>query len=186
MSTSKYSRFFMITTSAALLVLSALAVPINADADTPEPPPDNGNCISCHEDLYYLHDTGKYFCLNESPMACVDCHGGNPQATTQEEAHTLRAAHPVINEDISKCQECHPEQCMERIKIFDQNAGFSDTVLVAGPSLPQFPAEQSVPAPAAEESVENDWMILVMEAVAVVMVIGLAVALYFYQRARKA
>jgi hypothetical protein len=131
MSTSKYSRFFMITISAVLLVLSLLAVPITANADTPEPPPDNGNCVKCHDDLYYLHDTGKYFCLNESPMACMDCHGGNPQATTQDEAHTLRAAHPVINEDITKCQECHPEKCTERVQIFKDMAGISPVMVAA-------------------------------------------------------
>ena len=65
------------------------------------------------DNLYYLHDTGKYFCLNELPMACVDCHGGDPQATIMEEGHTLRTAHPVINEDISKCQQCHPNNVLK-------------------------------------------------------------------------
>ena len=36
--------------------------------------------MSCHEDLYFLHDTGKLFCLNEkTAMNCVGCHGGNQQ-----------------------------------------------------------------------------------------------------------
>ena len=32
---------------------------------------DNGTCINCHEDLYFLHDTGNWFCIRESPMPCV-------------------------------------------------------------------------------------------------------------------
>jgi len=183
---STRSRFFIITLLTTLIVLSALTIPTAAYADTPVPPPDNGNCITCHDNLYYLHDTGKYYCLNESPMSCVDCHGGNSQATTQEEAHTLRAAHPIINEDISKCQGCHPEQCVERIDMFDQMAGFSDIVLVAGPSLPQFPAEQSVPVPATVETGKNNWLLLIMEAAAVLLIIGLAMAFYIHHRTHKA
>jgi hypothetical protein len=183
MSTSTHSRFFIITLSASLLVLSAMAVPATASADSSEPPPDNGNCVNCHDNLYYLHDTGKYFCLNESPMACTDCHGGNPQATTQDEAHILREAHPVINEDTSKCQECHPEQCTERMSIFDRVAGFSDTVLIAGAPLPQLPVEQSVPLPAAEETAVDGWMFPAMELIILLIFTALIMALYIYRKA---
>lgn len=134
---------FMVFPLATLMVALALAIPSVAQADSPQRTPDSGNCIKCHENLYYLNDTGKYFCLKESPMTCVDCHSGNPLATTQEEAHTLREAHPVINEDITKCQECHPEKCTERVQIFKDVAGISPVmvsaafipaVVIAGPS----------------------------------------------------
>ena len=185
MSTSNYSRFFIFALSASLLVLSAMAVPATAFADSSEPPPDNGHCVNCHDNLYYLHDTGKYFCLNESPMACVDCHGGNPQATILEQAHTLRTAHPVINEDISKCQQCHPEQCTERMAIFGHVAGFNDTVLIAGAPLPQLPAEQSLPLPAAEETAVNGWMFSTMELITLLVFTALILALYIYRKVHK-
>jgi hypothetical protein len=96
---------------------------------------DENNCTTCHEDLYFLHDTGNWFCLRESPMNCVDCHGGNPEAVIQETSHLNRAAHPVINEDVSKCQECHPAECDKRVELFDQMAGIGQ-VQVAAPYTP--------------------------------------------------
>lgn len=110
----------------AFILMIFLSAPQTVYADdSPPPPAENGNCTSCHENLYFLHDTGNWFCLRESPMACVDCHGGDPSGTTEERAHSNRAVHPVINEDISKCQECHPDECTERVAIFDRSAGIS-------------------------------------------------------------
>lgn len=167
----------------ASVILSALIATTAVHADSPDPVPDNGTCIYCHDNLYFLHDTGKYFCLKESPMTCVDCHGGNPKTIVIEEAHIFRAAHPVVNEDISKCKECHPEQCLDRMRIFSQKAGISEVVLVAGPPLTQFHAEQSVFGPAAEETSGNFSMILVIEVISIVLVIGIALALHFHHRA---
>jgi hypothetical protein len=175
--------FFTIL-AGTFIVLAALATPGVAFADQPAPTPDNGTCINCHEDLYYLHDTGKYFCLNESPMSCVDCHGGNPKAITQEEAHTLRTAYPVIDDDISKCQECHPDQCSERMAKFDRVAGFSD-ILVAGPYLPQLSTEKDTPSTHVTDKPDKSWMFLGMEALVLIIVAGLTVVLYFIHKARK-
>lgn len=68
------------------LIFIPLSTPTVVSADAPAPTPVQGNCIACHEDLYFLHDTGKWYCLKESPMSCVDCHGGDPSATTREDA----------------------------------------------------------------------------------------------------
>jgi hypothetical protein len=113
----------------------SLARPAVAYADEPVPTPDQGNCTNCHEDLYFLHDTGNWYCLKESPMSCVDCHSGDPLAISKEQAHVKRSAHPVLNDDTSKCQECHPQECTERLQIFQQNAGISE-VLIAMPYTP--------------------------------------------------
>jgi hypothetical protein len=110
---------------------------------------DHGTCIKCHEDLYFLHDTGNWFCIRESPMRCVDCHGGDPFAINKEEAHTNRKAHPIINGDISKCQECHPAECNERLVKFETVAGISD-VRVA---LPYQARTTAIPTQAMETEV---------------------------------
>ncbi len=112
-----------------LLLYFVMAAPVQAQSLAQEV--DNGTCISCHEDLYFLHDTGNWFCIRESPMACVSCHGGDPTATTQETAHYDRSAHPIVNEDISRCQECHvdEDECCECVSKFDQVAGVNEVKL---------------------------------------------------------
>lgn len=141
----------------ALLLFVVLSTPSIVYADDPIPTPNNGNCITCHENLYFLHDTGNWFCLRESPMTCVNCHDGDPLATTKELAHANRAAHPVINEDISKCQECHPEECTERMQIFDQTAGISE-VKVAMPYTPHIPLELLSVTPIQSWDKFNVWI----------------------------
>jgi hypothetical protein len=84
---------------------------------------DEPACLKCHENLYYLHDTGKWYCISEARDRCVLCHGGNPNTLDKEEAHYNRAAHPVVNEDISRCQQCHPADCDEHVVMFRQVAG---------------------------------------------------------------
>jgi hypothetical protein len=131
-----YSLISMVPALGILLLSISLSGSAVAYADAAAPTPNQGNCIYCHENLYFLHDTGNWYCLKEAPMSCVDCHGGDPLATTADQAHSDRAAHPVINDDISKCQQCHPVECVERTQIFDQNAGISD-VLIALPYTPR-------------------------------------------------
>jgi hypothetical protein len=142
---------------------------------------DENKCLSCHENLYFLHDTGNWFCLRESPMLCVDCHGGNPEAITQEAAHTNRAAHPVINEDLSKCQECHPEECYERVEIFDQRAGISD-VLVALPYTPAYSSEQYDTTATGDPEQDPSELLMYWEIIPLVLVAGLALGIYFIAR----
>lgn len=133
----------------ALLGLALATTPNVAHADEPTPAPNHGTCINCHENLYFLHDTGKWFCLKDAPMTCVDCHGGDPTATTQEKAHANRAAHPVINENILKCQECHPDKSVERVQLFREVAGISP-VSVAAAYVP-VAASSMVPATGQEQ-----------------------------------
>ncbi|RPH58631.1 MAG: hypothetical protein EHM81_09660, partial [Chloroflexi bacterium] len=90
----------------AALIMTLFISPAQAQARIPLQSNDGSRCVTCHEDLYYLHDTGKAYCLKDAPMACVDCHGGDPTALTKESAHFNRAAHPVINDDDKKCYEC--------------------------------------------------------------------------------
>jgi hypothetical protein len=119
----------------SILLLSFLLLTVTPPAlvyaDELPPIASQGKCVNCHENLYFLHDTGKWFCLRDSPMACVDCHGGNPNAITKDTAHADRASHPILNENIAKCQECHPEVSSERVQIFRDVAGVGPVKVAA-------------------------------------------------------
>ena len=162
------------------LVFSKPAV---AHAVEPAPTPAQGNCINCHIDLYFLHDTGNWYCLKESPMSCVDCHGGNPSATAQEQAHLDRAAHPILNDDISKCQECHPEECAEHVKLFDQTAGISQ-VLVAAPYTPADSIEESAPVGVGltQQEQQPSRLPIFWEMIPLALLAALALTIYFIRR----
>lgn len=114
----------------ALLVL-LLATPQSVHGDEPQPKATQGTCVSCHTDLYFLHDTGKWFCLRESPMSCADCHEGDPTSLVKQDAHADRSAHPVFNGDSQKCLECHPAQQVERVQIFRKVAGVKPVIVHA-------------------------------------------------------
>lgn len=171
---------FTLLAAVILVTLTALSMPSTVRADDPIPTLNNGNCIVCHEDLYFLHDTGNWFCLNESPMTCVDCHGGNPSTLDQDLAHASRAAHPVINDDISKCQQCHPDECYDRVALFDRSAGISD-VLVAVPYTPSYSMDA---APAWETRQDSGNLLPFWEFIPLLLVAGLALGIYLFLRRR--
>jgi len=131
MFTKKWTVWFLASLLSLILSLS-VANPARAEGDTPEPP---SNCIACHENLYYLHDTGKHFCVSEAKDRCTDCHDGDATATNKDAAHTERSAHPVTNDDTSKCQECHPADCAEYVQKFQAMAGISPVLVAAQPIL---------------------------------------------------
>jgi hypothetical protein len=174
--------------SIALIGIAILMIPsggpIYVYAQESTPLADYGTCIKCHEDLYFLHDTGKWFCIRESPMGCVDCHGGDPYAINQEEAHASRKAHPILNEDASKCQECHPAECDERVAKFDRIAGIS-SVLLAIPfqQTPIIRSEQPL-GMTVTEPVETPVWISAIEIVVPLLITGLAFAVYFVHKRR--
>ena len=168
-------------TGILLLLLVTFSTPTTVRADGPTP--NNGTCVTCHEDLYFLHDTGNWFCLKESPMACVDCHGGDPNTLDKDLAHTKRAPHPIINEDVTKCQQCHPEQCTERVALFDKAAGISN-VLVAAPYTPSYASQVLEKGfPPADQKAEgtNRWL-GAMELLSALLVSGTALGIYIYYR----
>jgi hypothetical protein len=181
MTKGKFSYIWMIPILGILFL--ALSRPIVVHAVEPAPTPDQGNCISCHEALYFLHDTGNWYCLKESPMSCVDCHGGDPSATAKEQAHLDRAAHPVLNEDRSKCQECHPEECAERVKLFDQTAGISQ-VLVAAPYTPTYSIEEdaAVSVGVSRQGQQPGSVLIFWEIIPLVLLAGLALTIYLIRR----
>ena len=165
---------------ALLLTFIFLATPVHAQS--PAQDVDNGNCIKCHEDLYFLHDTGNWFCIRESPMPCVSCHGGDPSATTQEDAHYDRSAHPIVNEDISRCQECHvdPDECCECVTKFDDMAGLKQVKLVSPAPVSNAP-EQALGLPAVEEQQPVNWP-LILQILSAIVIVSLALTLYIVRK----
>ena len=179
-------RSILLTVLTALVLSAVLTLPFTQSAQAQiqirANNEANDNCIKCHENLYFLHDTGNWYCLREAPMTCTECHGGNPGALTQEEAHTGRAAHPVLNEDITKCQECHPVECNERVDMFDQVAGISD-VRVAAPFRPVLKAETTDVVEAQTQQELSPWFDL-WELLPIVLVAGTALFVYAVYRIR--
>lgn len=173
--------FALVALIGTVLVTVSLYTPAQALSSTRKGNRDN--CLSCHENLYFLHDTGNWFCLRESPMSCVDCHGGDPAALTEQEAHSERAAHPVLNGDVATCEECHPKECYERVDIFDERAGISQ-VLVAAPYTPAYSSKgQSGTNIDTAEQQPNGW-IMFWEFLPLVLVTGLALIIYLVARRR--
>jgi hypothetical protein len=175
---------FALMSVVTIIVICLRPASVHAQESTPQV--DHGTCIKCHEDLYFLHDTGNWFCIRESPMCCVDCHGGNPTSLSKEEAHANRKAHPIINDDISKCRECHPAQCTERVAKFDQVAGISN-VLIAVPYEPKpVPVSEQLPSqPPVINSVEFINWISAMEMITPVLLISLGLVIYLVHRRRQ-
>jgi hypothetical protein len=171
---------FSIPALGALLLMTVLLFPLAVSADNPTP--DDGNCINCHEDLYFLHDTGNWFCIRESPMRCVDCHGGDSTSLDKEAAHTNRKTYPILNEDASKCQECHPEKVDERVAKFDRMAGISN-VLVAMPYQPPGApvADESAMAVEGEPANHLSW-IGAMEIISPTLLVSLVLLVYLLHR----
>lgn len=135
---------------ATLIVgLAFTAAPGRADANPPLKISESSTCLSCHENLYYLYDTGKWFCVAKAPMMCVNCHGGDPTAVDQTAAHQHLETHPVINGDTTTCRQCHVNDCAERVQQFDRIAGINENIKIALATQPQAAA---APQPIVQSS----------------------------------
>jgi hypothetical protein len=117
----RLSNGYMRLIALALAATAGLALRPFAPGATPTPPPD-GNCITCHEELYWVHDTGKWFCLCAENMSCTCCHGGDPEAAIADEAHVGMVVHPV-GEQPPACAQCHANDTSQRIAAFATRAG---------------------------------------------------------------
>lgn len=117
-----------------LTISLALVSPVQAQEPTPE---NDQNCVSCHEDQYYLFDSGKWYCLCEAPMHCIYCHGGRTDSYIEEVAHEGLVLYPT-REHAEQCQTCHTEDYMARVTKFSAIAGISSSpvpILTATPDM---------------------------------------------------
>jgi len=175
----KTNKLYLVSLLSLCISLMAFTMP-SMIAQAQESTQDNGNCINCHENLYYLHDTGNWFCLKDSPMRCVDCHGGNPAATTKETAHYDRSAHPVIGEDISRCETCHID-CAERLTVLDEKVGISE--VKEATYIPASDMSNPTGNLPAEEPYPINWA-LVFDIVPLVILGMAAVTIYLLKKVR--
>jgi hypothetical protein len=69
--------------AAALLLAAAAAwvAPVGRAADETTPAGANGSCVTCHAGIEEMHPW--------SPVTCVQCHGGNADASSKEQAHVV-------------------------------------------------------------------------------------------------
>jgi hypothetical protein len=118
-------------------------------------------------------------------MRCVDCHGGDPSSPIEEVAHASREAHPVVNEDLSRCEKCHTADCDERVAKFDRVAGISN-VLVSIPYQPEpiVNSEQPQPTQPSEPLKYPGW-ISAMEVMAPIVIAGLVLVIYLIHHRRE-
>jgi hypothetical protein len=91
-------------------------------AQEPEPQAGGTNCAACHENLYYLHDTGKWHCLCDATPTCVHCHGGQPEAVEAGLAHEGMVVNP-LQENAATCRQCHCADCQQHVNEFIAVAG---------------------------------------------------------------
>ncbi len=184
---SPKDRFFLrshvLSLGILLLVLGAFfADPAQAQEETP--PPDSG-CLTCHDNLYYLYDTGKWFCLCGTEMTCTCCHGGNPDALMGEDAHLGMVLYPTRN-DAKPCQQCHPDDYEARVERFSEIAGVSP--IHSLPPTPTIPEPTSVGDGTAglASGAQSRWLEPWRLAGLVALALALAVLVFFGYRCWKA
>lgn len=120
--------FAFISVFFAAILYTMFAFPDQASA-THKPETISNSCISCHEDLYYLHDTGKNYCVTEMEERCVNCHAGNSTVMDEEKAHAGLIASPQ-KENGTRCQECHTQDAQDRLATFASKGGYKEVIEV--------------------------------------------------------
>jgi len=90
-------------------------------------PKVNSSCVACHDDLYYLHDMGKSYCLTEKRDLCVDCHEGDATVMDKGKSHQGLILYPQRNNG-EKCQECHVQDAEMHLEKFGAVAGYKSVI----------------------------------------------------------
>ena len=127
----------------SIFFLLIMSFPLPAVVQAQEQPPDtDANCVACHEHRYFLYDEGKYYIIFEAPMHCVYCHGGRTDSYLAKAAHEGMALYPTDNQ-AQRCQACHSDDYISRVKTFTELAGIDPAHLVI-PTIA--PSEAGIPA----------------------------------------
>jgi hypothetical protein len=144
MFTRNFARLIVVL--APVLFVAALLAFAPTQASAAQPAGDSENsCLTCHEDLYYLHDSGCAYCLTPAHKdRCVDCHEGDATTMNVELSHLGMLPHPQENGG-AKCLECHEQDELAGVlNTFDANGGF-DVVIKAESHAPDYQVEASFP-----------------------------------------
>ena len=139
---------------AILLVAAPALWPAPASAAQTATPPTN-SCLTCHADLYYLHDTGKWYCIAEHKDRCVNCHEGDATVLSKNESHQGLILHPQRNNG-EKCLECHPQDSNAHLAKFVSLGGYK-ALTETKPYIPPVKEVTTIPASSSgtEPFVEN-------------------------------
>lgn len=148
MSTKTNHWIFLLGTFLFVLLLAILSLPAVVSA-APSPGSTSNSCLTCHEDLYYLHDMGSHYCITDHKDRCINCHEGNKAETIEEQAHFGMILHPQNNEG-AKCQECHAADAPAMIDSFAAGSGGFATVIKAEAYVPSAEAESGFPSTTEE------------------------------------
>jgi hypothetical protein len=84
--------------------------------------PRDSTCIDCHLYQYQIFDSGKWYCLCQTPVRCTECHGGRTDTANQELAHEGLVPNPLVDQ-AARCQSCHPNDYQARVEKFASIAG---------------------------------------------------------------
>jgi hypothetical protein len=136
----------------AMLIAALIVSPVAAQGT---PPSEECQCKDCHEEQYYLYDSGKWYCLCKAPMTCVHCHGGNGREINADLAHQGMLANPFTN-NAAICQNCHMDQSQARVDEFVQRAGVV-TMPISVMDQPAFNTAEPQPFPAIAPRVLGVW-----------------------------
>jgi hypothetical protein len=171
---AKNKRWIFVSTVFLLTMLVVfLSLPNHVSAHTRGT--SENTCLTCHEDLYYLHDSGKSCCVTAHADHCAGCHEGNPTATKKEEAHLGLLLHPQENNG-AKCLECHEtSEVPTRLVAFKTESGF-DEVIHSEAYLPCEKAEAGFPESQTVNPFIANWKWLVGASIA----FGLWLVLIFF------
>jgi hypothetical protein len=132
------------------VIFWGIALTGSAAAQSDIPAGSETKCRTCHEDLYHLYDTGKWYCLCGQPRDCTCCHGGDPQTMVAQSAHAGMTANPIA-ENPGVCQDCHPGDYQERIDQFCAVARI-DPLAPPTATLPAFAPVMAGPVEGAQLS----------------------------------
>jgi hypothetical protein len=165
-----------------IAIVMTVLIFLPASAAAPQALPGDSTtepaCNACHDNLYYLYDNGKAYCVGAARTRCVDCHGGDPAALDKAAAHAGMAAHPVTDGDISSCQNCHPQDYDARIQTFGDIAGYSTGAWVSQASYQFAPPEASETMAPEMDVEETSWTAKILLGLAALLVFagGLAIS----------
>ena len=88
-------RFIGLCTGFLMIALMLSALNVSPAFAQSEAPATEAACAACHESLYLLHDTGKWYCTCKRRADCTVCHAGQADTFDEDLAHQGLIANPI-------------------------------------------------------------------------------------------
>ena len=128
------SRSFVLLTASLVFVASLLLgspIPVSAQCGTGQ---QLSSCVNCHQQQAAFSGNGDWHRLHAGKNTCVDCHGGNPTALDEAQAHLGIFANP-LTDVYTNCHTCHPSEFQQRAGSFAAILHTTPTGLTAPVSM---------------------------------------------------